>query len=296
MTIKTTSWAIAAALALVFGSASGARAQTEIGAIAACVGTLEVRRGEVRTWQPIFVGAPLLLSDHVRTGEETTARLVLRDDTVIDLASGTHIKIERFATEVDPQRQRALVRLLEGRIRVLLGGRDSAARGRFEVETATAIAGGRTAAFVVRYDAGSDLTDVVGIEGITEVQGALGVLEAPAEVGAGYWTRVAKGRLPVPPEALAAQRLAAYVDGLDIVGTGTREGLDVGHSALARKLLRKEDRPGLAPAPGGPPVSAPSYLAPQTPGETWLERRSKDLSVVTQPIPEFRRADPDLPR
>jgi hypothetical protein len=296
MRIKTVSLAIVAGLGFVLGPFSRSSAQTEVGSVAGTVGTLEVQRGDEKTWQPIFVGAPVLLSDHVRTGEESGARLVLRDDTVIDLGSGAHIKVERFATDADPQRQRALIRLFEGRIRVLLGGRDSASRGRFEVETATAIAGGRTAAFVIRYDAQSKLTDVVGIEGTTEVQGVLGVLEAPAEIGAGQWTRVAKGRLPAPPETLGDQQLAAYASGLDIVGTGSRESLDVGHSALAGKLLRPEDRPGAAPAPGAAPVSTASYLAPRMPGETFVQRRSKDLSVVTQPIPEFRGADPDLPR
>jgi len=284
------------ALCLVVLPCPRAFAQTEVGTVASTVGTLEVQRGDSRTWQAIFVGAPVLLSDGVRTGEEAGARIVLRDDTVIDFSSDTHVKIERFAAQADPQHQRALIHLLDGKVRILLGARDSAARGRFEVETSSAIAGGRTAAFVVRYDRTSKSTDVVGVEGATEVQGTLGVLEAAAQLGPRQWTRVAPSRLPAPPENLTDEQLSSYVSGLDIIGTGSRETLDVGHPLLVGRLLKPEDRPGVAPAVGAPgATTTASYLKPQTPGETFVQQRSKDLSVVTQPLPEFRAADPDLP-
>jgi hypothetical protein len=242
------------------------------------------------------VGAPLLLGDALRTGADAAARIVLRDDTVIDLGSSTRIKIERLAADAEAQRQRALVRLNEGQARVLLGARDGATRGRFEMETATAIAGGRTAAFVVRYDDAKDHTDVIGLEGTTEVQGTLGVLESAAQVEPQHWTRVAKGRLPTPPERLTQEKFASYVSGLDIIGTGNRETLDVGHPALAGRLLRPEDRPREAPAQAV--AAAPengSFLQMGAPGETFSEVRSKDLSVVVQPIPQLELFD-ELPR
>jgi hypothetical protein len=262
--------------------------------VASSVGTLEAQRGGSDSWQAIFVGAPVLVGDKIRTGDDAAARIVLSDDTIIDIGNGAQIKLERFVSETDPQRQRALVRLLEGKGRILLGGRESASLGRFEVETATAVASGRTGAFVMRYDTEKKFTDVVGLEGTTEVRGTLGMLEAPAEVPPQHSTRVAKGRLPAPPEKLNEEQMGAYLSGLDVIGTGNRESLDVGHPLLAGRLVRPEDRPGAAPASAAAAPSS-SYLAPGVPGETFAQKRSKDLTVVTQPIPEFRAADPDLP-
>jgi hypothetical protein len=282
----------AIALAGLLAIAARAAAQTEVGSVASAVGTLEVQRAKSKSWQAIFVGAPLLLGDALRTGTDAGARIVLRDDTVIDLGSGTAIKIERLADDAEAQRQRGLVRLTEGEARVLLGARDGDTRGRFEMETATAIAGGRTAAFVVRYDAKGH-TDVIGLEGITEVQGKLGVLESAAQVQPEHWTRVAKGRLPTPPERLTQEKFAAYVSGLDIIGTGNRETLDVGHPALAGRVLRPEDRPRVAPAAAvaAAPTENGSYLKMGVPGETFSQVRSKDLSVVVQPIPQLELFD-----
>jgi hypothetical protein len=265
-------------------------AQTEVGSVASAVGSLEVQRAKSKTWQAIFVGAPVLLGDALRTGADAGARVVLRDDTVIDLGSTTQISVERLAADADQQRQRALVRLSQGQARVLLGARDGATRGRFEMETATAIAGGRTAAFVVRLDPKGH-TDVIGLEGTTEVQGTLGVLESAAQVEPQHFTRVVKGRLPTPPEKLTQERFASYVSGMDIVGTGNRETLDVGHPALAGRLLRADDRPRVAPAPtvaAAAPAPDESYLHLGAPGESFAHVRSKDLSVVVQPIPELK--------
>lgn len=294
MTTRKLRWTTAVALIGAMCVARVAAAQTEVGRVASAVGTLEVQRAAAKSWQKIFVGAPVLLGDSLRTAPDAGARIVLRDDTVIDLGSATRIKIERLAVDAEGQRQRALVRMSDGQARVLLGARDGDKRGPFELETATAIAGGRTAAFVVRYDAKGQHTDVVGLEGATEVQGTIGVLESAAQVGPQQWTRVAKGRLPSPPEGLNQERFAAYVSGLDIVGTGNRETLDVGHPALAGRLLRPEDRPGKAPIQAAAaPAENGSFLHVGVPGETFVQQRSKDLSVVYQPIPEYRFLSPD---
>lgn len=294
MTTPMTGRMTALALLATVLTAATAWAQTEVGSVASAVGTLEVQRAQAKSWQAIFVGAPVLLGDTLRTGADAGARIVLRDDTVIDLGSSTRIKIERLAADADAQRQRALVRLNEGQARVLLGARDGATRGRFEMETATAIVGGRTAAFVLRYDPKGH-TDVIGLEGTTEVQGTLGVLEEAAQVQPQQWTRVAKGRLPSPPEKLTPERYAAYVSGLDIVGTGNRETLDVGHPALAGRLLRPEDRPRVAPAQtaaAAVPAENGSFLHMGAPGETFSQVRSKDLSGVVQPLPQLELFPP----
>lgn len=281
----TTMTAVLLGLLLTHAVAS---AQTEVGSVASAVGTIEVQRAKAQ-WQAIFVGAPVLLGDALRTGADAGARIVLRDDTVIDLGSDTAIRIERLAADAEAQRQRALVKLTEGQARVLLGARDGATRGRFEMETPTAVAGGRTAAFVVRYDAKGH-TDVIGLEGTTEVQGTIGVLEEAVQLQPQQWTRVVKGRLPAPAEKLTPERYAEYVSGLDVIGTGNRETLDVGHPAMAGRLLRPEDRPNVPPAPQAVTAAVPaddSFLRLGAPGERFPEVRSKDLSVVVQPIPQL---------
>lgn len=259
-------------------------AQSEVGTVASVVGTFEVQRGSAQTWQAVVVGAPILLSDRLRTGPDAAAKVVLRDDSVIDMAAEAQLTIERFAVAGDAQRARSLLKLGKGTLRVLQGDTDRAG-GRYEVETRTAIVDARVPAFVVRYDASEEFTDVVGVEGTVEVLGTIGVIEAGVQVGPQQVTRVTKGRLPTPPEALTSERFAAFQHGLVIVGSGRRETLDVGHPVIAGRLLGADDRPG-AEARRQP--SRGSYLRPEAYGEGVADRYSRDLEAQAQPIQEFR--------
>jgi len=264
-------------------------AQSDVGTVASVVGALEVQRGRDRTWQPLLIGGSVLRSDRIRTGSDAAAKIILHDDSVLDFGAETQLTVERFAPDADAQRQRSLLKLAQGTLRVLQVDSAGGARGRYEIETPTAVINARAPAFVVQYDVRGEHTDVVGVEGLVEVQGTIGVIEQGVQVGPRQFTRVLKGRLPSPPEDLTPERFAAYQQSLVIVGTGSRETLDADHPLVAARLLRPDDRPGTTGRAG--PIEG-SYLRPKGPGETLAEQYSRDLGARTQPIPEFRYQNP----
>jgi hypothetical protein len=160
-------------------------------------------------------------------------------------------------------------------------------RARYEVETPTAIAGVRGTEFIMLYDASSEVAEVVGLDGTVDVAGKLAVLGGSVQVGPRFLTRVEKGRFPTAPQRLDDARMRQYLSGLDIVGTGRRDGLNVQHAAASGRLLAPQDLPAeaaKAAAGPGPQVSAPrGFLA---------DRLSPDVATNTQPLLGFRGSPP----
>ena len=282
--------AIGGILALTGIIPLSALGQTEVGTIVSAVGTVEISRRE-GAMQPAAPGTAVLLADRLRTGRQSAARVILRDDSVIELADATELVVDRFVTEGDERQRAVRLELIEGKVRVLLG--TSPAHTRVEIETSTAIAGARNGAFVVLYDGAAEHTDVVGVDGVVDVQGKLGVLESAVPVEAQQWTRIAKGRLPAAPAPLNSQQFASYVRGLDVTGTGSRESLDMLSPALTGHLFQPTDTPGAVLSQAGGPGPGGSYLHPVAP-ENFVETHSQDMWATQQPIPEYELAPPDV--
>ncbi len=273
-------------------SISVAAAQSEVGTLVAALGTVELQRGGSGDWRPALVGATLFQGDHLRTNAAAAAQVLFRDDSLVGLAAASHLAIERYAVGGGSNGSRSLLHLLDGKLRALV----SAARGRarFEVETPTAVVRIKSTEFIVMYNAKEAFTEVVSLERAVEVQGTLGLMGPGVEVGAGQMTRVQQGGFPSPPRAVAREALAGYLQGMEIVGTGSRESLDVGNAAVSGSILAPGDRPevitGGAAVPG---AAAGSFLESGIPaGESLAHRLSPDLRTNTQSIPEYRTAPP----
>lgn len=268
-------------------------AQPEVGTIASVVGAVEVQRGGTGDWQAGLVGTAVFLSDAIRTDDGAIAKLVFVDGSVVDLAEHTNITIERFTADPLAAERRALLRLTAGRARALVGEQYGQPQARYEIETPTAVVRVQSTAFIVAYDSAEEATEVVGIAGVVAVQGALGVIGPAVEVAAQEFSRVQKGAFPTPAKPLEAADFARYQEGLETIGTGGREGLEVGHRLVAADLLRADDRPERIGAAGaGWAKGQRSYLHPTTPGETLMDRLSPDVRANTQPLPVYQADSP----
>jgi len=274
-------------LAVAALAPAGAIAQSEVGSVVSAVGAVDVQRGGRGEWQTAMVGTPLFVSDEVRTGPGAASKLLFQDDSVVDLAADTQISVARYATGGQAE-ARSLLRLVSGKLRALIGESTGGDRTRYEIETPTAVARAQGAVFIVRYAAADKLTDVVAIENDVEVQGKIGVIGPGVKVGPGELTQVHAGRFPSPPERVPEGQMAEYASGLEIIGTGSRDSLDVGSPVVEAHPLRPEDRPQVARggAAGAPEVS---YLHPAVPGETLIDQLSPDVRANTQPILEYKK-------
>jgi hypothetical protein len=275
-------------LALIAAIATAARGQTPVASVAALTGTVEVQRGAKGEWQAATIGSPVFASDAVRSGAAAAAKLIFVDDAVLNLAPSTAFTVEHYAGGKGARR--SLLRLTQGKIEALVSGYGGES-ARFEVETPTAVARVQGTDFIVRYDAAAQATDVVGIDGTTAVQGTTGIIGPGVTVGPREMTRVPRDGFPSPAKAVDDAEAQDFAQGLQLIGTGTREGLDTDNPILAGQVVGAADRP-VAGAPSAPTTEG-SYLRPGVPGQTLIDTLSPDIRANTQPLPVYRAVPPN---
>ena len=279
--IRNVQWVLAATLVV----ASQASAQTEVGAVAAVVGSLQMQRGG--TWQDASIGVPVFAGDHLRTGDSDQAKIVFRDDTVLHLGPKTEMSLEKQTFEPNTHRFETLHHLAKGKVRAWVSEYYHEPRARYEIETPTAVAGVRGTEFIVMYDASAEFTDIVGLAETVEVGGKLSVIGTLVQVGPQYSTRVRKGQFPTAPQQVDESHLRPYVEGLDIIGTGRRDSLVVQHPVVAGRLLAAQDLPG---PPSTAATEVPNEgLGTRAPQEFLAARSSPDVRANTQPLLDFSR-------
>jgi len=280
-------WSVAAAwvLLIVLGTVVCAQAQSEVGTVAAVVGTLQI--GRAGTWQRAAVGAPVVVGDRLRTGPSDMAKVVCRDDSVLDVAPNTEVVLDKQIFDPGARRVETLLRLLKGKVRAWVSEYYQQPKARYEVETPTAIAGVRGTEFITVFDPTAELTDVVGIAGAVEVAGKLAVLGGSVQIGPRLLTRVEKGRFPTAPRRLDDALFRQYLGGLEITGTGRRDGLNMQHPATAGRVLARQDVP---PAEARAPLEAGLRVA--APQGSLADRLSPDIATNLQPLLDYRATSP----
>ena len=274
-------WLVVAAVL----SAARVWAQAEVGTVAAMLGVLQVQRAG--TWQNGSIGAPVFVGDRLRTGAGDSAKIVFRDDSVLDIAANSELTIDKQAFDMSARRFETLLRMVKGKVRAWVSEYYRQPRARYEIETPTAIAGVRGTDFILLYDANTEVSEVICISGTVEVAGKLAVLGSGVQVGPRSSSRVEKGRFPTAPQPLDDTQMRQYLTGLSIVGTGRRDGLNVQHLAMSGALLGPQDVPSAVAkrsiVRGAGPMAPSGFLA---------DRLSPDIAANSQPLLDFRNTPP----
>ncbi len=277
-------WAIVGAAMPVVS----ARAQSEAGTVAAVQGLFEVQHDG--TWQTAHIGMPVFAGDRLRTAGDGRGKVVFQDDSVLAVASNTEIQIDTQVFDPGAGKFQSLLHLVEGKIRAWVSDYYREPHARYEVETATAVAGVRGTEFIAAYDPAAEATDVVGIAEQVDVSGKLTVMGAPVQVGPHFHTRVQKGRFPTTPERLDDAHFRQFLSGLDLIGTGRRDGLSVLHPAIAGRILAPQDVP---PSAGtGAQAATARGLGAEAPPAPLADRLSPDVATNTQPLLDYENVPP----
>jgi len=287
-TIGRIMWGVLTVLAI----AARAQAQVEAGTVAAVQGTLQIDRAHGS--QTAGIGTPILVGDRLRTGPNDRAKIVFRDDSVLDLAPGTEMTLDTQVFDPANHRFEALLHLIHGKARAWVSEYYRQARSRYEVETPTAVAGVRGTEFIALYNPTTEVSEFVGLADQVEVSGKLAVMGPSAQVGPEFYTQVKKGRFPTPPQRLDEARLRKVLEGLDIAGTGRRDGLNVMHPSIVGRVVTPQDLPATstATAEGRAARVTTEGLPVGTPQEFLAQRLSPDVRSNTQPLLDFRRTPP----
>lgn len=269
-------------------AALGVRAKAEI-VVAAVQGEARSLRGG--KWTKLEIGDAIQIGQRVKTASAERAKLLFWDRAVVSIAPNSEMVVDE--AEARPNGRHAVaLRLLRGRIVAAVSPEVTGTGSYFNVETGTAIATSRGGQLFVHYDAEAQVTEVVGLEGQAEVVSSLAALGGgKVQVPAGGSVRVAKGRLPGAPIVLGVDRALQLAQGVEILGTGRRDGLNVLHPLLTGRLLSPADVPGGTGPEVGPARAVGSWL----PGVSLGHALSADVYTNTQPIEVFRALPPGQP-
>jgi hypothetical protein len=245
---------------------AGIASADEVGTVAGVSGSAEIGRGGV--WTPAEVGSAVQQGDELRTSSGGQLRVVFQDDSVLNLGSDSHAKVDEQVFDPSKSPARSVIQLLQGRVRALVSEYYRESGAEYEIQTGTAVAGVRGTEFVVTYDERAALTEVVGITGKVEVHSLLDRASHGVFVTAGEVTNVRKGQFPTQPPRLEEDAFHQVIEGLDFIGTGRAGGLTAEHPIVGGVEVPDPDRApkaGLEVSQGGGTRDASSLLG-QPPG------------------------------
>ena len=136
------------ALVVLLGSAPSARAQS-VGFVAAVSGSVEIQTAGSTSWAAAALDGPIRMGDSVKTGQDSFAKILLADDTVLSLGEETEVLIDRIVVGDLATRERSIVQQLKGQILISVGEAFGGPT-RLEVHTPTAVVGVKGTIFETR--------------------------------------------------------------------------------------------------------------------------------------------------
>ena len=155
------------------------------------------------------IGAIIYVGDLVEVPEGAKIRFRMTDGSIVTAASGTRMNIAAYKVDGAMSRD-AQFSLVSGLLRAVVGAMSQPSR--FEVQTATGVAGVRSTDWFIRANAGSTQVGVLkGIVSLTRPSTGRGV-DIPARWGA----RVEAGKDPVLPRVWDKAEFQDFIDRTDI--------------------------------------------------------------------------------
>lgn len=171
-------------------------------------GTFMVVKGKVRVENskgslPAKVGTKVQEGDTVVTEKDSRAKIAMEDRNIINVSPDTTFKIAKYSnTKTDKNVQ---LNLIEGKIRNNVEEKYDNKNSKFEVRTATAVAGVRGTQFITSFNKETKVTEVITLKGQVAFQSiATGDKPAaePVVVNKGEKSQAQDGGSAAPPVKL----------------------------------------------------------------------------------------------
>lgn len=198
-------------LLLNLTAAPAAAADQPAGTVTNIAGAAVARRAG--TDQRLAINAPIFAGDHIVTSENGGVKLLMADDSVLDLGPKTSFKVDKF-TASGPGDRNAVFSVLYGRLRALVT-KAITPQSKIEVRTNDAVMGVRGTEFVVNApQAGAgrsqrtDVTVVSGTVGLSMPRLNSGTIALTAGTQATAHSGMSTMPAPVKLEASQAASLA----------------------------------------------------------------------------------------
>lgn len=131
-------------------------------------GVFMVVKGNVKIQGPnssseAKVGSKIHEGETVVTGDDSRAKIVMTDRNIINISPNTQLKIEKYSNTSKDKNVR--LNLIEGKVRNNVEQKYDNKNSKFEVRTATAVAGVRGTQFITSYNSSTRVTEVITLKG-----------------------------------------------------------------------------------------------------------------------------------
>lgn len=247
--------------------------------IAAEIGTFMVVKGSIKiesggASSDAKVSSKVRVGDTIISGVDSRAKIVMTDRNILNISPNTKMKIEKYSNT--PNDKNVNLNLIEGKVRSKVEEKYDNKNSKFEVRTATAVAGVRGTDFVTSYSSSTKVTEVITLKGKVSFQtiSATGTAPTtpPVVISKGEKSEAKEDGVPAPPVKVPEKEMKQ-------IDTDTQ-------------VKKKQQDPG---SPRNPPpsdaVNRPDGAAPPAPPPTTLmppppptQRFDKSkVKIITQP-------------
>lgn len=174
--------------------------------LAAEYGTFMVVKGSVKiesggATSDAKVSSKVQVGDTIISGVDSRAKIVMSDRNILNISPNTKLKIEKYTnTAAD---KNVNLNLLEGKVRSKVEQKYDNKNSKFEVRTATAVAGVRGTEFVTAYSSTTKVTEVITLKGQVSFQTVSATGTAPTTepvvISKGEKSEAKENGVPAPP-------------------------------------------------------------------------------------------------
>lgn len=236
-------------------------------------------------------GSKIQVGETVITGADSRAKIVMFDRNIVNVSPNTKLKFEKYTNSKDDRNVK--LKLIEGKVRNKVEVKYDNKSSRFEIRTATAVAGVRGTDFVTSYDPVTKITEIVTFRGEVSFTSLAenspdSARGEPVLVGKGEKSQ-SKGIAVSEPAKVPAKELNqvdSETDVKDKDGKG-KDSKDKKDKNRREKGKKEESNPDEADGINNqPPVVEPSLNTINNPNNPITQKPSPEKSsvkIITQP-------------
>ncbi len=181
--------------------------QQGIGVVTAVQGDVTVDHSDPSGPVAVKLQDDVLFKDVIITQKESRTKALLDNESLITVGENSRVEITEHLYDPKENKRSVVVKLVEGKLRALVGKVFSQAGNRFEIHTSSAVAAARGTYFVVWSEGGRSGVVNIGNSGRVDFSaGGQTVSIAPAQ-----FSMAPQGAAPAPPTPAASPNAPAVV-------------------------------------------------------------------------------------
>jgi hypothetical protein len=195
-----------------------ASAQQSIGAVSTVKKQVHVTHPGQDQVLLVKSGDGVIFQDTYETEAEARAKLLFQDDSLLTLGEKTRLQITENVYNPAQDQRSAVMKLLSGRVRVLVGKVFTGAGSKFEIHTPTAVAASRGTYYIVWLfmQDGKLATGIAVLEGTVEAGNIDGTISGTVQLGPNQYTIVTDTAPPTTADSIHPDLLADLLSSTEL--------------------------------------------------------------------------------